>query len=111
MLTVDYGHYGGPFGVHVVNSPSRERWRLADLASWLVTVKENVLVANILSFLKRAPSSPDNMTSQAKTSSTTASATVPSTASPAVATPPIHHLAGPVNGTGQYDIPPQPTGM
>ena len=73
--------------MHVVNSPSRERWRLADPASWLVTVKENVLVANILSFSKRAPSSPDNMTSQAKTSSTTASATVPSTASPAVATP------------------------
>ena len=50
--------------VHVVNSPSRERWRFADPASWLVTVKENVLVANILSFSKRAPSSPDNMTSQ-----------------------------------------------
>ena len=37
--------------------------------------------------LKLAPSSPDNMTSQAKTSSTAASLSVPSAASPVVATP------------------------
>ena len=41
----------------------------------------------VASILKLAPSSPDNMTSQAKTSSTAALVSVPSTASPAVATP------------------------
>ena len=71
----------------MVNSPSREEWRLADPSLWLVTVKENFLVASILILSKSAPSSPNNMTSQAKTSSTTAPASVPSTASPAVATP------------------------
>ena len=83
MLTVDYGQCGGP--LHVVNS--REEWCLADPASWLVTVKENLLVASILSFSKLAPSSPNNMTSQAKTSFMAVSASVPSTASPAVAIP------------------------
>ena len=71
----------------MVNSPSCEEWRLADPASWLVTVKEKFLVVSILSFSKLAASSPNNMTSQAKTSSTAASASVSSTTSPAVATP------------------------
>ena len=80
------GSAGAP--LHVVNSPSREEWRLRRSSSWLVTVKENFLVASILSFRSELhASSPDNMTSQAKTSSTAASTSVPSTVSPAVATP------------------------
>jgi len=74
------GSAGGPLSV--VNSRSREEWRLAGPALWLVKVKVNLWVARILSFLKS-----DEMTSQAKTSSTAALVTVPSLASPAVVTP------------------------
>ena len=71
----------------MVNSPSREEWRLCRSCLVASNSQRELPGCEYSQLSKWAPSSPDNMTSQAKTSSTAASTSVPSTASPAVATP------------------------
>ena len=81
MLTSDCGQCGGP--LLMVDSRSRKEWRLAGLASWLVKVENKTYGFRGFSAISKL----DEMTSQAKRSSTAASATAQSTVSPAVATP------------------------